>query len=236
MKKSEIGRHIAYFSTGFTAGQVMYGCIPVSFAIGVLFLLIPALNGKAAERALKKETAEQFLDFLICLMPVLEASRTFPGAFKKAVEDYERMHGKNRLCGIAAAVSMKFGINMSTREAMREFAAKLDIEDARIFAQSIAVCEETGGDIKSVTGRAVRILAGKMRTEQKISVLFAGKIVERKIVTAAPLLLLVILRLTGGSYLEPLYITGIGRVVMTIAGILLAAEWYLGGKVMEIEV
>jgi tight adherence protein B len=214
----------------------MYGCVPVSFAIGAVFLLIPALNSKVGGRAAKKETAEAFLDFLICLMPVLEASRTFPDAFKKAVLDYERIHGKNHFHGIAASTSMKFDINISSRDAMREFAAKADIEDAYIFAQSIAVCEETGGDIKRVTGRTIRILTGKMRTEQKIGVLFAGKIVERKIVTAAPFILMVVLRLTGESYLEPLYSTTMGRVVMTFAGILLAAEWYLGGKVMEIEV
>ncbi len=223
-------------AAGFAMAHIMFASFLISLASAVIFLALSVSDSNVDKMKRDREMAERFYDFLICLLPVLGSSGTVSKAFLKAAGDYRKMHGGDSLYKWISGITGRFDINTSTEKILNELAGKIDIEDAYIFARSIAVCEETGGNIKEITVRTINILAGKMRMEKKINVLLSGKRLEQRIITAAPFALLVVLYATTGSYLEPLYTTVTGRIVMGLAGLLFICEWILCKKVMAIEV
>lgn len=236
IKGKSIKRCMLNALIGFVLAYIMFASFGIAVLTAMIFFVVSLFNTDIDKTKRDREMSERFYDFLICLQPVLGSAGTISNAFTKAAQDYRNMHGSDQIYGWIFSITGKFGINKPTEKILYELAQKIDIEDAYIFARSIAICEETGGNIKEITTRTINILAGKMRIEKKINVLLAGKKLEQKIITAAPFALLLLLYITTKSYLEPLYTTVAGRIVMIIAGILFICEGLLCKKVMDIEV
>jgi tight adherence protein B len=56
------------------------------------------------------------------------------------------------------------------------------------------------------------------------------------IVSIMPAVILVLLTAGAESYMEPLYETVAGRLVMTAAGAIFGLSWYTGKKITSLEV
>ncbi len=221
---------------GFIAAYLLYKNIYVSIFAMLVFVLYGVLEKKDFIKNRKERTRAKFLDFLMCLEPLLKTHGTFCGAFSEAVIDYKRFHGKDELSIYLDSAANDFKMNMPTVEILGKMADKLDIEDAYIFAGSMVVCESTGGKAVEITEKTTEILVGKTRLLCEINTLLSGKVFEQKIITAMPFAMLCILSVSARSYLAPMYTTAAGRIVMTAAGVLFLFQWYIGRKITDIKV
>ena len=221
---------------GFCMLYMLYKNIWISSGGMIAFALFGVLNKREFEKERLKRIQARFMDFLLCLEPLLKTSGTFSGAFSEAVLDYKRFHGNDEVSKCLENAVNDFRMNSGTSEVLGALAEKLNIEDARAFAGSMAVCESTGGNAVEVTGRTTELLVGRIRILCDINTVLSGKIFEQKIITLMPFLLLGILASAAGSYLEPLYTSGTGRIVMTAAGLLFLTQWLIGKKISDIEV
>ena len=93
-----------------------------------------------------------------------------------------------------------------------------------------------GGNLEKIIGHTTEILTDKMNIDREIKTITSQKKVEGRIISVMPLLMLLMLNIFSYSYIEPLYITLTGRLLMTAA---LAATFYgicLMEKISEIRV
>jgi tight adherence protein B len=219
---------------GFIAAYLLYDNLWLSIAGSLVFALYGIINKHEYIKAAKRRIRACFLDFLICLEPLLKTCGTFSGAFTEAVADYGRFHGKDDISRILGSAANEFMINKPTGEILWRLASKLDIDDARLFAGSMAICESTGGDAVEIIERTTELLVGNTRLICDINTSLSGKLFEQKVITAMPFILLGMFRAVSSSYLEPLYTTAYGRIIMTAAGTLFLAQWSLGKKIADI--
>ncbi len=210
--------------------------IPICLIGGVVFSLISLLDKKERKKSRTLTMQVCFFDFMICLEPLLRAAGTFPSAFKEAVLDYMRFHGEDEFSKYIRSAVNEFKINRPTTKVLLDLAQKIDIEDAHIFASSMAICEETGGNAIDVTQSTVDILVGKMKVQSDIQTGLSGRIFEQKVITMMPFLLLGLFSIVADAYLEPLYTSVAGRVVMAFAGAIFLLQWLIGKKIINIEV
>lgn len=231
-----IKRMIVSGICGMCIFYMLYKNIWISLCGMIVFALYGGLNKRNFEKTRKRRIQMRFMDFLLCLEPLLKTSGTFSGAFCEAVLDYKRFHGNDEVSKYLEKAVNEFRMNSSTSEVLGELAEKLNIEDARAFAGSMDVCESTGGNAVEVTTRTTELLVGRIRILCDINTVLSGKIFEQKVITMMPFILLGLLAAAAGSYLEPLYASAAGRVVMTAAGFLFLAQWIIGKKISDIEV
>ena len=64
----------------------------------------------------------------------------------------------------------------------------------------------------------------------------AGKKLEQKILSLTPFLMVYVIKSSNGGFLDPLFSTAAGRMVMTVALLLLLAGYLLSKRIMNIEV
>ena len=221
---------------GFAAAYLLYDKLWVSIIGSVIFALYGILDRRDYIKSLKRKTRDNFLDFLMCLEPLLKTSGTFSGAFTEAVADYIKFHGNNDISRILVAATTEFRLNKPTGEILGKIAGRLDIEDARMFAGSMAICELTGGNAVEITEKTTELIIGKTRILCDINTSLSGRIFEQKIITAMPFILLGIFRMASGTYLETLYTTDQGRMIMTAAGLMFITQWFIGKKIADIRV
>ncbi|MCD6323326.1 MAG: hypothetical protein J7L77_09925 [Clostridiales bacterium] len=221
---------------GFCSVYLLYKNVWFSMAGMLVFVFYGVMDKKSLEEERRKKIQAKFLDFLMCLEPLLKNSGTFCIAFSEAVSDYKRFHGEDELSFYLDAAVNDFMINISTSDVLIGMAKKMKLEDAYAFAKSMAICELTGGNAVDVTERTTELLVGKIRILCDIGTSLSGKVLEQKIITIMPFMLLGLFAVTAKSYLEPLYNTYEGKIVMTIAGALFLIQWFIGKKITSIKV
>jgi len=221
---------------GFITAYLLFRNIWISMCGMLVFVVYGVLDKRDYIKNRNEKMQSRFLDFLMCLEPLLKTQGTFYGAFSEAAADYRRFHGKDDVSIFIDSAVNEFRLNMPTAEILGKMAERLNIEDARIFAGSMAVCESTGGNAVEVTGKTTELLVGKARILCDINTLLSGKALERKIITIMPFVLLAVLSVSSGSYLEPLYSTAAGRIIMIAAGALFILQWFVGRKFMDVKV
>ena len=221
---------------GFFSVYMLYKNIWLSMVGMIIFIIYGVMDKRSRKEERSKKIQAKFLDFLMCLEPLLKTSGTFCMAFSEAVSDYKRFHGADELSLYLDAAVKDFMINISTSDVLIGMAKKLNLEDAYSFAGSMVVCELTGGNAVEVTERTTELLVGKIRIMGDINTILTGKVFEQKIITLMPFALLGLFSVSAKSYLEPLYNSAVGKTVMTIAGALFLIQWFIGEKITSIKV
>ena len=123
-----------------------------------------------------------------------------------------------------------------TGQLLLDFGRRSGLAEIRDFADSYSICLGTGGDLDRVILHASQLLLEKIEILREIRVQTAQKRLEVRILSLIPLGILALLQLTSPAYLDGMYHTGNGRVVMTLALLLQAGAFYLGQKITTVEV
>lgn len=109
-------------------------------------------------------------------------------------------------------------------------------EDTEDFVTVFSSAKMSGGDSISIIRNAVKIISGKIDTEQEIQTMFASKKLEFEIMCAVPFFIILYMKLTFGEFLSVLYENAAGRCFMTICLIVYIAAYSFGRKIIHIEV
>ena len=124
----------------------------------------------------------------------------------------------------------------SDKVLLKDLATRSKNEDINNFVQVYATCRSMGGDLEKIIGHTSEILSDKMAIEREIKVITAQKKTEGRIISMMPLAMLLMMNIFSYSYIEPLYRTAGGRIIMTGALAGVACGMYLMEKLSEIEV
>lgn len=117
-----------------------------------------------------------------------------------------------------------------------DFARRSGCEDINNFVQVYMTCRTMGGDLEKVLKNTITILVDKINIEREIKTLTAQKKLEGKIISAMPLIVILFLNFFSPDYLTPLYTTGMGRLIMTLAMIGIGFAFYMTERLTNINV
>ena len=98
-----------------------------------------------------------------------------------------------------------------------DLALRSGLEDIDDFAAVFSACRDSGGNIVSAVDRAAGIIVDKINIENEMRTLFSQKKSEGRMVGIMPIVMISFLRITSPGYLEVMYSTLIGRILMTIS-------------------
>lgn len=203
----------------------------LSAAAGALIrLALPAYRSHLAEKR-RRKLNEQFKDLLYSLSASITAGRQMEEALIEAEENLTAMYPAHAPI-IRELKHMKRGIvenNESDRVLLADFARRSGCEDINSFVQVYLTCRSMGGDIERIISHTVNIMTDKIEISAQIAVLTAQKKLEGRIISLMPLAMLGALNLLSPAYIDVLYTTAAGRLIM---GICLAAT-LAGIRMME---
>ena len=130
----------------------------------------------------------------------------------------------------------RFSENRENEERiLSEFADRSNVEDIRDFVEVYLTCRTTGGDLHQVIANASHILMEKMAIERDIKVMISQKKFEGKIISIMPILVIVSLNAASPGYLDSLYDSVAGRLVMTLALAGMFTAYLLTERITNIE-
>lgn len=222
----------------FTVLYLFYHSMVFSLAGGCLpFLFLSGYSRRLAEKRRALLTT-QFKDLLYSMSASVAANLGISEALAGGLEDLKLLYDEDTPL-IKELEYMVKGISENRESDIRllfDFAERSCCEDIDDFVQVYMTCRTMGGDLEKVLKSTIEILVDKMTIEREIKTLTAQKKLEGKMISTMPLMILLLLNLFSPDYLQPLYTTIAGRLVMTAALAGIAAAFYLTEKMTVIEV
>jgi tight adherence protein B len=205
-----------------------------SYWWAILAFVIPYLSREWVLRTLKRRRdrfAEQLPDALQVVASALRSGHSFAGALAVVVESSSEPM-KSEMQRVVADEQLGVPIQESLGVVAERMASR-DIEQLALVAQ---LQREAGGDSAEVIDRVAETVRERFDLRRLIQTLTMQGRMSRWIVTALPIVIVIVIRLENPHYFHPLVSTLGGKVVL-----ILAAAWAIAGsfvikRIVEIEV
>lgn len=222
----------------FMISMLFYHSILLSFACGFLSLFLIEFYRKHLMEKRKEMLFAQFKDLLYSLSASIATGRQMTEALAEALENLKLIYKEDTPMVMELHYIVKStGENRGNEEELLVgFAKRSGLEDIRDFVDVYLACRETGGNMEEVISHAGEILTDKITIEREIKTLTAQKQFEGNIITIMPIAVIFFLNVFSPDYLEAMYITIGGRLIMTLALAGIGIAYYMTLKLTKIEV
>jgi len=220
-----VGRFLAMSAF---AGAALFGLInyltalwPLAIAAGILASVVPYLALRVARTSRMRKFEEQFPEAIDLIARALRAGHAFTTGVNMAGQEVPDPVGAEfRLL----YEHQNYG--MSLPDALRRFAERIPLLDARFFATAVLTQRESGGNLAEVLDNLAAVIRERFRVKRQVRVISAhGRITGWVLVAFPPALALAFSIMSPGSMqvlvTDPIGIRmAIGAIILQIIGTL----------------
>jgi tight adherence protein B len=204
---------------------------------GALFtpfgLVVPVAVRAFIKRKLERRRklfADQLPDNLQVLASALRAGHSFVGALSVVVDDSPEP-SRSELRRVIADEQL----GVSLEDALGIVVTRMDNRDLEQVALVAKLQRETGGNTAEVLDRVTETIRERFELRRMVATLTAQGRLSRWIVSFLPVGLLVLITLINPRYMEPLYTTTFGRVLLVVAAVMVVTGSLVIKRIVNIK-
>ena len=206
----------------------------LSVPTAVIFL---KLKKKQMIRERKKNLNYQFRDALNSLSVAVQAGYSVENAVSACARDLERLYPKDTdILKEFHYMESQLKVSVPVEELFLGFAERCCLEDVENFAAVFHTAKRTGGDMNRIIQTSARMLGDKIDVKKEIESTLAAKKAEQTIMSLMPAVIILYLKLTSPDFLSVLYGNPFGICAMTLCLGIYGMSYWLGRKIVDIEV
>lgn len=237
-KKETVDYYMKCISAFMVVGVIFYGNIIVSVVFSLLSVPLKRFYEAYRLRQISERLRYSFRDLLYALDASISSGRQMAEALLEAEGSLSLIYDDSEpiMQELSLMINAIKESHANEEELLKDFAYRSRIAEIISFAETYSICRSTGADVKQVILNTTQILVNRLNVSREIQTLTAQKRVEGKIISLMPLVIIVFLNLMSPGYLDKLYHTGIGMLIMTLALAITAAAYYVMGRIMDIEI
>lgn len=209
---------------------------------GMLILpLVYYLAGKCLrERRTRRRRGRmdlEFKDYMHAVSAALAAGNSVERSFLNGLQDVRRLYGeRSLLVAQLGGMEGRLGIKEPIEHILSDFASESGSEDIENFIEVFCHAKRGGGDFIHIMQTSAGRICDKMEVMEEIRSVMAEKALEQKVMCAAPLGILLFFKLSSPEFIGRLYGNLLGILIMTAALALYGIAFFLGIKIVEVEV
>lgn len=237
-KKEKIANIIFAAIAIFSVGMIFYHNIILSLLLALFSLRFPRIRTKQIVISRKKMLNAQFKDLLYSLSSSMVAGRSLASAFGDAARDMQVLYPdpETPIMQEVGYIVRELEMGENVENAVAQFAERAHLDDVTNFSDVIRTCNRSGGNLIEVIRNTSQIISDKIETKNEIETSIAAKKFESRILCVMPIVMVLLLSVSSPDYMAPVFNTVQGTVVMTISIVMFVAAFFIGEKIMSIEV
>lgn len=174
---------------------------------------------------------DELPDFLLLLASGLRGGMSFNHALEAAAMD-----GTGEVPRQMRRVLREVQVGTLLDDALMECADRMDNEDLRWTVTALSIQREVGGNLSTILDTAASTIKAREELRREVRTLSAEGRLSGYILIALPLGVLLILILIRRSYVELLWTTALGLVMLVTMGILMVLGWLWMRTIVRIQV
>lgn len=222
----------------FAVGYIFYHNIIIAALMMVFSVKWPPIRTKQIIAKRKNQLQLQFKDMLYSLSSALSVGKSVESGLAECLKDLAVIYPDPETDILVELEYILRGISVNnTIEAMfTQFAERAHLEDIENFVDIFVTCKRSGGDLMEVMRSTSNTIGEKIEIKQEINTLISGKKMEFNVMMVMPIFMVLFLSVTSADYMKPVFTTIVGNIAMTVAIVAFVAAYFVGTKVMKIEV
>lgn len=222
----------------YIVGFIFYRSYLISALVTPLALIYPRIRTKEIIKKRKNELNLQFKEALYALSSSLSAGKSIEMAFRDCLGDLAILYPScdTYIIQELQYIIRRLEMNQTVEEALSDFAQRSHLEDVSNFVDVFITCKRTGGNMIEIIKNTSNVIADKIHIKNDIATMLTEKKFEQKLLNIIPIALILMLSLNAKEYMQPVFNTGIGRIMMTISIVLLGVAYLISKRIMDIEV
>ncbi|MBC6414910.1 MAG: type II secretion system F family protein [Bdellovibrionales bacterium] len=145
--------------------------------------------------------------------------------------------------GFPGALSKEFNLvlnktklGQNLEEALEEMAGRVERTEINMLVNTTNILKETGGNLGETFFVMSETIRERQKMEKKIKSLTAQGIMQAKIISSLPFLLIGVFFIIDQNYISPLFTNPIGLLCLVIVCILVCIGWFSMKKIVSIKV
>ncbi|MDQ2085709.1 type II secretion system F family protein [Herbivorax sp. ANBcel31] len=219
-------------------GFIFYQNVILSLLLTPFALFYPRFKKKELIKKRRNHLNLQFKDMLYALSSSLTAGKSPESAFSDVLKDLKVLYPTSDVYIIKEVeyIVRKLNMNETVESALDDLAKRSKIEDIKNFTEVFKTCKRTGGNLVSVIRNSSDVINEKIEIKEDINTTIASKKFEHKILSFVPIIMIVLLTVTTEGYMDPLFNSILGRLVMTVSIIIMAVGYFVSRKIIDIKV
>ncbi len=228
---SIVGSSVLASIGGVFIANVAVGFLPLNIAAGVIGLAAPwgLLKWKRARRLDKFTVA--LPDAIELMARALRAGHSMNSAVEIVAEQ-----SVEPLASEFSIVfqQQKFGIPF--RDAILELGVRVPSKDLHFLITAILVQKETGGDLTEILDRTTRVIRERVRIEGEIRTYTAQGRLTGWILSALPVVMLLLINLMTPGYSKILFHDPVGHELLSAGAVLIVFGGFIISRIVDIQV
>lgn len=201
--------------------------------------IVPFLKYVRADKAEKRRRnlTYDFRDALDSLSVSLKAGYSVENAFPAAARDLAAILGRDAdITKEMQYIARQSALSVPVENLISDFAYRSGSEDIQNFAAVFTAAKRLGGNMPAIIRSAADSIGGKIDVSREIETTLSAKQMEQKVMMVMPCAIIVYMRLSSPGFLDRMYTTLLGAVIMSacLAGYGVAVYW--SSRIVKIEV
>jgi tight adherence protein B len=200
---------IALAFIGFWLGYRFLPQLSVAVALSLLFLVLPYMYLKFAEKKYFSDFNDQLPEALDLLARAMKSGHALTSGLALIAEEID-----DPIKGEFAATVDEINLGLTTKEAIENLCERVPLPDLRFFAISILVQKETGGNIAEILEKISQLIRERIQFKQLVKTLTAEGRYSAGILIALPLIMFIYMYVTNYDYLSLLWKEELGQYML----------------------
>lgn len=186
----------------------------------------------------RKIFLNMFKDFLYSISASFSTGRHLLEAMKEARATLKSIYGDEGVLvkEVEHMIALVEHGGMDELQILQEFSDKTNMEDVSNFVITFKGCRDSGGDIVKAVIKGAKAISEKITIDNDIRVMTSQKKFEGRIITFMPILIIVFLRSFSKGYMDIMYGTVAGTLVMTMALLGIFIAYYLIERITTFDI
>lgn len=218
-------------------GWLFYESIWVSVVFPLfLFLYVRQKRAEKIQRQ-KQNLNLQFKDMLDSLAVILQAGYSMENAVTGCRKELERLYGEQTdLVRELKYMESQMKLSVPVEKLFADLGARSQVEDIENFSVVFQAAKRSGGDMKKILQRTAQMLGDKIEVKKEIEASLAAKKSEQTLMSLMPFGIILYMRMTSPGFLDVLYGNLFGAAVMSLCLAAYGFAYWLGRRIVNIEV
>ncbi len=185
----------------------------------------------------EQEFQKQFQEMIQSLSAALHTGYSVENAFYETQKELKILYSEEaRISKELRIITRKLRIHIPVEQVLEEFAEQVPSEDVKNFVTVFVTAKKSGGDMIEIIRNTTNQIREKIAVKREIDTLLAAKKYEFQIMSVVPYGIIGYMSLSFPEFMDGLYENAVGIGVMTVCLGIYAGAYYLGIRILRIDV
>ena len=174
---------------------------------------------------------DQMVEALTIMCNSLKVGLSLGQAMERVIKNYPGALAKE-----FSLVLNKMKLGQNLEESLEEMAKRVDKPEIDMLVSTVNILKETGGNLAETFFVMAETIRERQKMEKKIKALTAQGMMQAKIISALPFVLIGIFFVMDRNYISPLLLKPLGWVCLAVVLVLVLIGGFLMKKMVQIKV